>query len=92
MRKPFNPSFVIAFLASGLLLACSSEESDALHKGGNPAPGGDPVAAPADPPAADDPALCKGREYVGYGASKLADGRVVAKLGTNRGRVTGMPG
>ena len=86
MRKPINPTSFISILAAALL-ACSSEDADALHKGGNPAAGGDPAVAPVDAPAADDPALCKGREYVGYGASTLHEGRVIAKVGTNRGRV-----
>ena len=88
MRK--RMTFTISMLATGaLLLACGEDEPDALRGRGNPAAGG--PEAPGDPsapaPAADDPALCTGRTYVGYGAANLHQGRAVAKIGTNRGRV-----
>ena len=73
--------------ASALMLACGADDSDPLRGHGAPAAADDPAAAPAKPPAAGDPALCTGRAYVGYGPTKLADRRVVAQLGVNRGRV-----
>ena len=67
-------------------LACGAGDGDSLEPGGNPAAGGDPTA-PGDPAAPANPAQCKGREYVGFASAKLHDGRLVANLGTNRGRV-----
>ena len=87
MRKRIT--FTISMTAASvLLLACGADDSDALQGRGNPAGGAtDTPAANPDQPAAGDPALCGGREYLGYGATKLGDRRVVAKLGVNRGRV-----
>jgi hypothetical protein len=87
MRKRIM--FTISMLATGALLLACGDEADALRPGGNPAGGGAGPAAPGDPagPAADDPAQCRGREYVGYGATNLHQGRAVAKIGVNRGRV-----
>lgn len=87
MMRKATPITISMTAASLLLLACGGGDSDALRGRGNPAPAAEPQAAPGEQPAADDPALCTGREYVGYGATKLAERRAVAKLGANRGRV-----
>ena len=87
MRKRIT--FTISMTAASLqLLACGADDGDPLRgRGESRGAGGEPPAATGEQPAAGDPALCKGREYVGYGSSKLTDRRVVAKLGVNRGRV-----
>lgn len=87
MMRKATPITISMTAASLLLLACGGGDSDALRGRGSPAPAAEPQAAPGEQPAADDPALCTGREYVGYGATKLAERRAVAKLGANRGRV-----
>src|SRR3989442_6728665 len=80
----------ISILAA-LLVACGDE---ANQLNGGPGGGGDPggpAPAPTDtgkPGDPGDPAQCaKGRDYLGFGAKQLAGGRVVAKLGVDRGRL-----
>ncbi len=91
--KPNAIVTTLALVGFGMLGACADEDDVGLRKGVGPGdlPDGGSVSPPDGSPDGsvdpDDPALCSGREYVGFGSTPLAAGRVVAKLGVDRLRM-----
>lgn len=82
----------LALVGCGLLGACTDEDDATIRKGAGPGDLADGSLSPNDgspdgPIDPDDPALCSGRKYVGFGGSSLGADRVVAKRGVDRLRM-----
>lgn len=75
-------TLTILALSLSSVAACGDAESDSLPRGDS-----EPVPTVTNQPDPNDPSLCTSREYAGFDARKLHEGRAVASLGTNRQRM-----
>lgn len=78
----------LSILASCILFACGSGDAGSLTGGSGP--GSDPNGQDPNGPGGqnpNDPAKCESRDYVGFDQKHLGEGRVVANIGVDRGRM-----